>query len=315
MSDQGLVSVITIFLNAEAYLEEAIASIFAQSYPAWELLLVDDGSTDGSMAIARRWAAQYPAKVRYLEHAGHQNRGMSASRNAGIAASRPEARYIAFLDADDVWFPFTLAHQVALLEGQPGAGMVYGTTRFWYSWTGNPVDGERDFLDFADGRGYPAHTLVQPPNLLTYWLNHTAAVPCMCSLLVRKEVMQTIGGFEATFRGLYEDQVFYAKVALQTPIYVTDSCLANYRQHSASHCAIAEKRAQVTSARLAYLNWLKTYVRTRQVEDEELARALRQAQWQQHYPRLHHWFTSILEYWKAYAGLIARRLRQILAYS
>ena len=101
MSDKQLVSCIIIFFNAEKFLGEAIESVFAQTYKNWELLLVDDGSTDDSTTIALNYAEQYPEKVCYLEHEGHQNRGMSATRNLGIRLATGE--YIAFLDADDIW--------------------------------------------------------------------------------------------------------------------------------------------------------------------------------------------------------------------
>ena len=84
MNSRPLVSVITIFFNEEKFIEDAVKSVFAQTYQDWELLLVDDGSTDKSTEIARRLAEQHPEKVRYLEHDGHKNRGMSASRNLGI---------------------------------------------------------------------------------------------------------------------------------------------------------------------------------------------------------------------------------------
>src|ERR687889_2435319 len=96
MSSKPLVSSIIIFLNRERFIQEAIESVFAQTYDNWELLLVDDGSTDGSTQIALRYAERYPEKVRYLEHPGHQNSGMSASRNLGIRYAKGE--YIAFLD-------------------------------------------------------------------------------------------------------------------------------------------------------------------------------------------------------------------------
>src|SRR3712207_221993 len=77
------VSVVVIFLDAARFLGEAVASVLGQTYGAWELLLVDDGSTDGSSALARGYAAAQPGRVRYLEHPGHANRGMSAARNLG----------------------------------------------------------------------------------------------------------------------------------------------------------------------------------------------------------------------------------------
>jgi glycosyltransferase involved in cell wall biosynthesis len=78
------VSVITPFFNAERFLEETIESVFAQTYPHWELLLIDDGATDGSTALARCYAEKFPGQVCYLEHEGHQNLGKSTSRNVGI---------------------------------------------------------------------------------------------------------------------------------------------------------------------------------------------------------------------------------------
>src|SRR5690606_28181582 len=103
MPTSPTVSVIIIFLDAERYLNEAIRSVFDQTVSNWELLLVDDGSSDASSTIARCHAAAMPERIRYLEHSGHENRGMSASRNLGIRTAR--GRYVAFLDADDVWLP------------------------------------------------------------------------------------------------------------------------------------------------------------------------------------------------------------------
>src|SRR5258705_7087515 len=90
-----LVSVVMIFLNAESFIQEAIQSVLDQDYSNWELLLVDDGSSDGSTQIALAAAGQYPQRVHYLEHADHQNRGMSASRNLG--ARHAHGEYLAFL--------------------------------------------------------------------------------------------------------------------------------------------------------------------------------------------------------------------------
>jgi len=153
-----MVSVIIIFFNAEGFLEEALESVFGQTYDAWELLLVDDGSNDGSTAIAQRYTEQHPGKVRYLEHTDHQNRGMSASRNLGIANA--QGVYIAFLDADDVWLSNKLDRQVAILDSQPEAAMVYGPAQWWYSWTGRVEDRLRDYIPEP---GVPPNTLLEAP--------------------------------------------------------------------------------------------------------------------------------------------------------
>src|SRR6266581_8052561 len=191
MSSKPLVSVIVIFFNAEDFIQEAIESVFAQTYEHWELLLVDDGSTDKSRSIAERCAEQYPDKVRCLEHEGRQNRGMSASRNLGIAHAKGE--YIAFLDADDVWLPNKLEHQVAILESQPAAAMVFGPTQWWYSWSGNAHDRQRDYIHDL---GVQPNTLHQPPALLTRFLRVPEMSPCTCSALIRRKIVDQLGGFE-----------------------------------------------------------------------------------------------------------------------
>jgi glycosyltransferase involved in cell wall biosynthesis len=100
MSNKQLVSCIIIFFNAEKFFEEAIESVFAQTYDNWELLLVDVSSTDGNAAIARFYAEQHSEKVCYLEHDNHQNLGMSATHNRGIHNAR--GKYFTFLDSDDL---------------------------------------------------------------------------------------------------------------------------------------------------------------------------------------------------------------------
>ena len=194
MSRDPLVSAIIIFLNEERFLEEAIGSVFAQTYGNWELLLVDDGSTDRSTEIARQYAQRSPGKVRYLDHEGHQNRGMSASRNLGIAHAKGE--YVAFLDADDIWMSHKLEQQVAIMASHPDAGLVCGRAQWWYGWTGNQGDSQRDFVQKLD---VPLDTLVQPPTLLTLFLRDEWA--SLCDILIKREAVEAVGAYEESFRG------------------------------------------------------------------------------------------------------------------
>jgi glycosyltransferase involved in cell wall biosynthesis len=251
------VSVIMIFLNAAPFLADAIGSVLAQTYDHWELLLVDDGSSDASTARARWAAAQAPERVRYLEHAHHQNRGMSASRNLGL--SRAQGRYIACLDADDVWVPHTLAEQVARLESTPEAAMVYGPARWWYSWTGRPADGGRDGLQPL---AFPPDRVIEPPQLLIRLLQHHQLYT-PTGTLTRRTVIDRVGGFEPAFRGLYEDQVWLAKICLEAPVLQAQACWYHYRQHPASCCQVARRTGQNAAARLTFLHWLTAYVAAR----------------------------------------------------
>src|SRR5262245_61406233 len=97
------VSIVTPFLNAQRFIAEAIERVLAQTYDEWELWLVDDGSTDTSSDIARDYARRHADRIRYVDHPGHEHRGISASRLLGLRHSRGE--YLAQLDADDVYLP------------------------------------------------------------------------------------------------------------------------------------------------------------------------------------------------------------------
>jgi len=88
MMTEPVVSVVTIFWNEARFITDAIESVIAQTYPSWELLLVDDGSDDSSSDIARRYASSRTGQIRYLEHPHHANLGMSAARNLAYVNSR-----------------------------------------------------------------------------------------------------------------------------------------------------------------------------------------------------------------------------------
>ena len=267
MTNQPLVSVIIIFWNAERFLEEAVESIFVQTYDHWELLLVDDGSGDRSTAIARSYAERDPQHVRYLQHPEHANRGMSASRNLGIWNA--QGAYIAFLDADDAWFSNILEEQVAILEAYPEAAMAYGPIQYWYSWTGKPEDCERDHVE---NLGVPPNALIPPPRLLPLFLRDKATKPS--GILVRRQIIEQLGGFEDSFRGEYEDQVFCAKICLSAPIFASGQCWYRYRQHPDSCYLTAQRTGDTYSARLRFLNWLAMYLSEQKVRDLGVWRAL-----------------------------------------
>jgi glycosyltransferase involved in cell wall biosynthesis len=272
-----LVSVIMIFLNAERFITSAIESVLAQTYAAWELVLVDDGSTDGSSAIARRFAQLQPARIRLVEHEGHANRGMSASRNLGLRQAR--GAYIALLDADDIYLPEKLERQVAILQAQPEAAMVYGATLHWFSWTAQPAGGR---ADFHRKLGVEPNTLIRPPRLVTLFLRHEAWPPGTCGVLIRRAACERVGGFEEAFRGMFEDQVFFYKLCLSEPVFVEGGSWDRYRQHPGSHSDAMLRsgewntaRDKTNSARRRFLDWLDAYLAEHACHDLELRHELR----------------------------------------
>ncbi|MFZ4555516.1 MAG: glycosyltransferase family 2 protein [Pseudanabaena sp.] len=117
-----MISVIIPFYNRDRYLAEAIESVLNQTYANTELILVDDGSTDKSAAIAR----SYPVKYHY-----QTNMGIGAARNAGISLATGD--FFAFLDSDDIWTRDKLAKQMAAFEANPNLEAVFGYAQNFFS--------------------------------------------------------------------------------------------------------------------------------------------------------------------------------------
>ena len=276
----GLVSVVMPFVNLQRYLAEAIESVLAQTYPLWELILVDDGSTDGSGDIVRRYLGREPERVRCLGWPNGGNQGASAARNLALADARGE--FVAFLDGDDVWLPRKLEEQVALLGAHPEVGLLYGRTLYWWSWADRAEHGRRDYLPRL---GVPPGRPISPPRLLRLCLSGEAMVPATCSILIRRSAIQAVGGFEPEFRALYTDQTFYAKLLLVATVLPVDACWDKYRQHSDSNCARARRAGGLRAARLRYLDWLASYLAAHPGPDRgPLLRTLRIHEWRCRHP-------------------------------
>ncbi|MFD2515166.1 glycosyltransferase family 2 protein [Pontibacter locisalis] len=262
------VSIITCFLNIEPYLEETINSVLQQDYEQWELLLIDDGSTDGSTEIAKTFASHYAEKIVYLEHPGHINRGSSASRNLGL--EKATGSFIAFIDADDVWLPSYLSIQVKLIHQYPAA-MVCQATEYWYSWENPqkkniviPVGAKQDHLHL-------------PPQLsLSLYPLGQGAAPCICGMLIKKEVIDRLGGFDESFMGMYDEQVLLSRLYLQEPVFLSSLCLNRYRQRPGS-LVHSSQESDYHQVRKRFLEWFEEYLYSHNDSSPAVVRQLEKA--------------------------------------
>jgi glycosyltransferase involved in cell wall biosynthesis len=168
------VSVIMPAYNAAAYLHRAVESVLAQEFDDLELLIVDDGSSDETVAVARAFAARDP-RVRVLAQA---NAGPGPARNTAFAAAH--APYFAFLDSDDEWAPGFVREQVAILERRPDVDVVIGN-----AWNRG---GDRD--------GHPARPIRGADQLITL-AEILADEECLFIMaLFRRSVVDAVGGFD-----------------------------------------------------------------------------------------------------------------------
>lgn len=262
------VTVVIIVRDGERFLEEALQSVCAQTMTDWEVVVVDDGSRDATREIALRFVERNATRFRLLQHEFGACHGMSASRNLGIEHAR--GIDITFLDHDDTMLPNKLERQCALLDRHPRAAAVIGPNLRWYSWNEGRPDGDtmtrQDELQDLGVRAEPEGTLLFPPSLLSIFLMRTDATPQ--ALMVRRDAILAVQGFESAFRDMYEDQVFLAKLLIAQPVVVSDEVWQRYRQHHDSCVRRAHRERRQQRARRRYLRWLDAYLRKQSREHE-----------------------------------------------
>ena len=202
-----LVSVVIPCYNQARYLGEAIESVLAQTYQHFEIVVIDDGSTDSSAEVAARYA-----NVRSIRQ---PNQGRCAARNAGLGESRGD--YIVFLDADDRLLPHALKTGVERLVAHPECALTYG---FYYHITSN-------------GSPLPMHQPYEVDKDHYLELLRTNIINMVAAVMFRREVFEIVGGFDVSLTGA-EDYDLYFRIARRFPIHRHSEVIAEYRQHGAN---------------------------------------------------------------------------------
>ena len=200
-----LVSVVIPVYNAEKYLEETLASIFAQTYPHIEIVAVDDGSKDLSIQILE----QYPDRIHVVKQA---NAGAAVARNRGVQEAK--GKWVAFLDADDLWTPDKIQRQLEACGS--------------YAWShsdsvlvGGVNDGRKD-SDFTEKhQGQILEQLICSNFIGT------------STLMIQRQVFLDAGGFDEALRSI-QDWELWIRIARQHPIGYVDAPLMKYRVHAVS---------------------------------------------------------------------------------
>jgi glycosyltransferase involved in cell wall biosynthesis len=212
--------------NAEKYLEETLASVRAQTFSDYEILVVDDGSTDRTVQIA----SDYDDVQLLLQ----PNRGSSAARNTGIRVAR--GTYVAFLDADDIWFPSKLEKQVAYLQAHPRIEWSYTDALVFDMPTGRTICRIGQRIRLHDGE-------ILRPLLLRSFI--PSATP-----VVKKTALVEAGLFdESRERRFAEDWSMWLRIAERHPVKLIDEPLARIRMHASNRSRLADPFERYRSAR------------------------------------------------------------------
>lgn len=212
------VSVIIPAYNAEQYVLEAIRSVLDQNYEPIEILLVDDGSSDGTVDLVRRKAPQ----VQIIQQA---NGGAAAARNTGLRCARGEL--ICFLDADDGWFPGKLAAQVNYLQQHPEVGLVFHRWLVWKPDENGAYIKPQEFSPQVLGEIDPSCSGWIYPQLLLDSIVHTSTV------MMRRQVFQDTGFFDTTL-AIGEDYHYWLRVSRKHEIHKLTGVYSFYRESAGS---------------------------------------------------------------------------------
>lgn len=205
-----LVSIIIPSYNSSKFLSETIDSVIAQSYGNWELIIVDDGSTDDTSHLVKRYLNDVRIKYLYQE-----NSGVSAARNYGYQNSKGD--FVAFLDSDDVWLPESIEKKYTYLHEHADCGIVFGKMQI--------IDQDsklrKEILDAREG-----HILKE----LLLW---KTMLPSPSSILVRRSVIEIVGLFEEKL-STAADQDFYFRCSAKYKIGKVNSVCGYYRVHTSN---------------------------------------------------------------------------------
>jgi glycosyltransferase involved in cell wall biosynthesis len=213
---QPLVSVIVPTYNCAAYVRSAIDSVLAQSYAPIEVVVVDDGSTDDTLAVL----SEFGDRIRVFSQA---NAGPAAARNRAVAQARGE--YLAFLDGDDLWLPGHLAGLVRHLIDQPDARVAFAD---WLVWHAN-ADGTYPPIDVAP-------RALRPDPAASGWLYTRLlfdSVIHIIACVIHRSVYEAVNGFDESLR-TGSDYDFWLKVSRRYPVAKLDGAVAVYRQNPQS---------------------------------------------------------------------------------
>jgi glycosyltransferase involved in cell wall biosynthesis len=197
-------SVVIPVYNRKCFIQSTIASVFCQSYRPLEIIVVDDGSSDGTAAVVRELTGPVPVVYHH-----QPNQGPSAARNVGVSLARGE--WVAFLDSDDLWYPHKLAVIVESLKARPGVAVMYSGA------------------DIIEEEEKPGPVIGAAPGICRL-LFGTGPFPRPSTLVVHRDAFLRSKGFDPQIH-YCEDLELFVRLANTCQVHVIHESLIKYRKH------------------------------------------------------------------------------------
>lgn len=221
------VTIVTPCYNAARFIASTIESVRAQTFHDWEHIIVDDGSTDASVATIRRCSSDDPRRrVRLLQQA---NSGVCHARNVGFGARSKESKYVLFLDADDALKPSMLERLVSHMDAHGEVGLTY--CLYDHVDENGTVSPVHPVPERYRGTAFGLHSIpdadLDTP-VLNIFCGH--AIPSVS--LLRVSCFEETDGFDAQLGQPEEDVDVFMQIALQHPVHRLPERLVNYRRHA-----------------------------------------------------------------------------------
>lgn len=219
--------------NGEKYLDKAVQSVLDQTFSDWELLIVDDGSSDQSYSIAIGYSTR-DSRVKVFKHQDSFNRGVSASRN--LAVANASGKWLSLLDSDDTWFPDKLEAESSVIS-------EFNDVVFIYSYSvkiGDEQNGEEYKSDRYYGSGTPGENSNAFKNLISGFITSTSAVT------FRKDIFMICGGFNEKF-SYGEDTLLFHRILEHGNLCFIDRPLGYHRIHKESVASNTSAERKVTA--------------------------------------------------------------------
>lgn len=230
-TETPLISVVVPAYNAEKYLRQTLESVRAQTRHDWECIVVDDGSRDATAQIAREMVA-LDARIRLVQK---DNEGVSVARNTGFSHADPDAEFVAFLDADDLWEPPLLQTLTETLEAHPEAVAAHCNAFYIDSEGARISEGVLEEVVirryFYDGRQIRRSEASDPTTFAHAVTNCPIITPG--STVIRREAFERIGGFSPDFQQ-QEDWDVWVRLARLSDIRFVNQPLLAYRRHESN---------------------------------------------------------------------------------